>query len=344
MYGPSPLATFWSSVFHFATNLDSRITNEHIQVHWKDTDSCWSGYSSGIFIFARALCLFFYFFEGRRPPRVEFYFTFLQQAQLHATTKWSAFEEEQGSHTNPASSSLQFVFLVPSRRVARARLGTHSCAAPREKEECSVDRVCHVSLGAGRCLPGKLSDATHSASPTQKVSDDTDSETHTCTKHNTHSSTHGTCTRCVSRDPAHTVTQPSLFKRVLSALAPFLPLVVAPPPVTCVLAVTRTLSSVSCALLREGTVELDGSFVFVLLFSSVYVSYSRVVFWTDWGKKRVLRPPRSHGSRALPPKRRSSRTRPLSNSMTSSLTSSMLLQLTSQRASGVLSLCPRPSH
>ena len=28
------------------------------------------------------------------------------------------------------------------------------------------------------------------------------------------------------------------------------------------------------ALLREGTVELDGSFVFVLLFSSVYVSYS----------------------------------------------------------------------
>ena len=73
-----------------------------------------------------------------------------------------------GSHTNPASSSLQFVYLVPSRRVARARLGTHSCAAPREKEECTVDRVCHVSLRAGMCSPGELSDKTHSMSPTQK--------------------------------------------------------------------------------------------------------------------------------------------------------------------------------
>ena len=117
-----------------------------------------------LFQFARALCLFSYFFQGRRPPRVEFYFTCLQQAQLYAATK----EEEQGSHTNPASSSLQFVFLVPSNRVARVRLGTHSCAAPREKEECAVDRVCQVSLGAGRCLPGTLSDATHSTSPTQK--------------------------------------------------------------------------------------------------------------------------------------------------------------------------------
>ena len=40
---------FWSLVFHFANNLDSRITDEHIQVHWEDTDSCWSGYSSGSF-------------------------------------------------------------------------------------------------------------------------------------------------------------------------------------------------------------------------------------------------------------------------------------------------------
>ena len=84
--------------------------------------------------------------------------------------KWSALEEEQGSHTNLASSSLQFVFLFPSRRVARARLGTHSCAAPREKEECTVDRVCHVSLRAGMCLPDKLSNVTLSMSPHKKVS------------------------------------------------------------------------------------------------------------------------------------------------------------------------------
>ena len=31
-----------------------------------------------------------------------------------------------------------------------------------------MDRVCHVSLRAGMCLPGKLSDVTHPVSPTQK--------------------------------------------------------------------------------------------------------------------------------------------------------------------------------
>ena len=156
---------------------------------WEDTDSCWSGYSSGFFFFKfQEPFAYFYFFQERRPPRVEFYFTFLQQAQLHAATKWSALEEEQGSHTNPASSSsLQFVFLVPSRRVARARLGTHSCASPREKEECTVDSVCHVSLRAGMCLPGKPSDVTHSMSPTPKSErpHETKSETH-----NTHNTQH----------------------------------------------------------------------------------------------------------------------------------------------------------
>ena len=112
--------------------------------------------------------LVFYFFQGRRPPVWNFYFTFMQQAQLHAATKCSALEEEQGSHINRASSSLQFVFLFPSRRVARARLGTHLCGAPREKEECTDGRVCQVSLRAGMCSPGELSDKTHSTSPTQK--------------------------------------------------------------------------------------------------------------------------------------------------------------------------------
>ena len=119
-----------------------------------------------ILILLNPLC--FCFFTGETSTSVEFYFTFMQQAQLHAATKWSALEEEHGSHTNPASSSLQFVLLFPSRRVARARLGTHSCAAPREKEECTVDRVCHVSLWAGMCLPDKLSNVTLSMSPTQK--------------------------------------------------------------------------------------------------------------------------------------------------------------------------------
>ena len=61
-------------------------------------------------------------------------------------------------------------------------------------------------------------------------------------------------------------------------------------------------------------------------------------FLDKLGKKRALRPPRSHGSRALPPKRRSSRTRPLSNSMTEFIDLFDAVPLTSQRVSGVLSL------
>ena len=34
VYGPSSLATSWSSVFHFANNLGNRITVELFQVHW----------------------------------------------------------------------------------------------------------------------------------------------------------------------------------------------------------------------------------------------------------------------------------------------------------------------
>ena len=84
VHGPSSLATSWSSVFHFANNLGSRITNEHIQVHWK-----------------------------------EFYFTFMQQAQLHAATKWSAFEEEQGSHTH--FSTVSSLCLYPQSGESKAR-------------------------------------------------------------------------------------------------------------------------------------------------------------------------------------------------------------------------------
>ena len=112
-FGPSSLATLWPSVSHFANNVSSRITDEHIQVHWEDTDSCWSGILQAHFNFIEPSVLLL-FLQGRRPP--VWNFTFVQQAQLHAVTKWSALEEEEGSHTNPASSSLHFVFLVPSRR------------------------------------------------------------------------------------------------------------------------------------------------------------------------------------------------------------------------------------
>ena len=73
-----------------------------------------------------------------------------------------------GSHTNPTSSPGQFCSCVPSRRVVRARLGTHTCGAPTEKEECAVGRVCHVSLRSGMWSPGEVSDRTLSMSPTQK--------------------------------------------------------------------------------------------------------------------------------------------------------------------------------
>ena len=113
----------------------------------------------------RAFCFFFFQGDVHQCGILLYLCAASATARSH---KWSALEEEQGSHTNLASSSLQFVFLFASRRVARARLGTHSCAAPREKEECTVDRVCHVSLRAGMCLPDKLSIVTLSMSPTQK--------------------------------------------------------------------------------------------------------------------------------------------------------------------------------
>ena len=119
-----------------------------------------------ILILLSPLC-FCIFLQGRRPPVWNFTLPLCSkrnctQPQVVCTGG------RAGSHTNLASSSLQFVFFFPSRRVARARLGTHSCAAPREKEECTVDRVCHVSLRAGMCLPDKLSNVTLSMSPTQK--------------------------------------------------------------------------------------------------------------------------------------------------------------------------------
>ena len=173
---------------YFANYLDGRITDEHSQVHWEDTDSCRSGHSSGSLQFLGALCVFF-FLPGKMSTQSGIYnSTFQADALLHAVTKWTAMVGGSQDHTNPAASLEQLVPSVFTRRVARARLGTHSCAAPREKEECAVDRVCHVSLRAGgACQASFLT--RHTQRPRhKKVSDDTNSETHTCTKHNTDTS------------------------------------------------------------------------------------------------------------------------------------------------------------
>ena len=50
---------------------------------------------------------------------MEFYFTFMQQAQLHAASKWSAFEEEQGSHTH--FSTVSSLCLYPQSGESKAR-------------------------------------------------------------------------------------------------------------------------------------------------------------------------------------------------------------------------------
>ena len=119
-----------------------------------------------ILLLLSPLC--FCIFTGETSTSVEFCFTFVQQAQLHAATSGLHWRKSKGltpTWLHPLYSLFSF---FPSHRVARARLGTHSCAAPREKEECTVDRVCHVSLRAGMCLSDKLSNVTLSMSPTQK--------------------------------------------------------------------------------------------------------------------------------------------------------------------------------
>ena len=103
-----------------------------------------------------------------------------------------------------------------------------------------------------------------------------------------HSSTHGTCTHSEARVTSHAVHS-RLFSSMCCYARRLFPLLVrcAPPSVTGTSPAVRTYPflcrlgwrwtwsrCVTEALLREGTVELDGSFVFVLLFSSVYVSYS----------------------------------------------------------------------
>ena len=154
---------------YFANYLDGLIVSLLIQAHWENADSCRSGHSSGSF-FSWSPLRFFYISSRRdvHPEwNLQFYFSSrCATARSHQVECYG--RRKPGSHTNTASSLEQLVPSVFTRRVARARLGTHSCAAPREKEECAVDRVCHVSLRAGRCLPGKLSDATPSTSPTQK--------------------------------------------------------------------------------------------------------------------------------------------------------------------------------
>ena len=101
-------------------------------------------------------------------------------------------------------------------------------------------------------------------------------------------STHRMCTRSVTRISTRTVTAVS-FPSCVVTHAGFSPRLArcAPPSVTGTSPAVRTYPflcrlgwrwtwsrCVTEVLLREGTVELDGSFVFVLLFSSVYVSYS----------------------------------------------------------------------
>ena len=113
----------------------------------------------------------------------------MQQAQLHAATKWSAFEEEQGSHTNAASSSLQLCFLG-----SRPQGGESNSSGPTPAQHQGRRRSvrwteCVTSpLGqGGACRASFLT--RHTQRPRhKKVSDDTDSETHTCTKHNTDTS------------------------------------------------------------------------------------------------------------------------------------------------------------
>ena len=61
-----------------------------------------------ILILLSPLC-FCIFYRGDVHPEWNFHLSAAcATARNH---KWSAFEEEQGSHTNPASSSLQFCFL-----------------------------------------------------------------------------------------------------------------------------------------------------------------------------------------------------------------------------------------
>ena len=149
-----------------------------------------------------------------------FTLTFVQQAQLHAATSGLHWRKSRVSHQPGFFFSAVCFLFFPSRRVARARLGTHSCAAPREEEECTVDRVCHVSLRAGMCLPDKLSNVTLSMSPTPKGEASTRDKSET---YNTHITQHRhkwelrkrTCaTRSTKHDtrlfPHKSVLQPSL--------------------------------------------------------------------------------------------------------------------------------------
>ena len=68
---------FSYKVTHFMIAFLGNFVNLFIQAHLRDTDSCWSGYSSGSCYFIPALYLFF--FQGRSPPRVEFTFLLFKQ-------------------------------------------------------------------------------------------------------------------------------------------------------------------------------------------------------------------------------------------------------------------------
>ena len=149
------------------------------------------------------------FYRGDVHPEWNFH---LSAASATARNhKGSAFEEEQGSHTNPASSSLQLCFLG-----SRPQGGESNSSGPTPAQHQGRRRSvrwteCVTSpLGqGGACWASFLT--RHTQRPRhKKVSDDTDSETHTCTKHNTDTSGNSESVRApraarsTTRDCSHT--------------------------------------------------------------------------------------------------------------------------------------------
>ena len=92
-FGPSSLATLWPSV-SVREQPGSRITDEHIQVTGRIPTPVGVGILQAHcnFIEPSVLCIF----TGETSTSVEFYFTFVQQAQLHATTSGLHWRKSKG--------------------------------------------------------------------------------------------------------------------------------------------------------------------------------------------------------------------------------------------------------
>ena len=137
------------------------------------------------FLICTSPLLIFYFLEWRRPLRVEFYFTFLQQAQLHATTSGLHLRKSKG--LTPTRLLLLYSLLSFYPVAGWREQGSGPTPAQHQGRRRSVRWTeCVTSpLGqGGACQASFLT--RHTQRPRhKKVSDDIDSETHTCTKHNT---------------------------------------------------------------------------------------------------------------------------------------------------------------